>query len=620
MRVKHLKRVTNFIVAHHRVVAVVIYLLGAASTLIVLSLARNVFVDENAFLLNGSPATFDEHDGSVAKSYADAFRDIALNLTSPSDVFEAKMRWVVHSVDARGFESYLTRGVGGSVIAHAIARATRGNGRESLVLMTTIGRGAESADAVTIGSALRTFERLGRAEWLAKDLIWVCVDGRDGEEIANAMAWLKKYHSPDVRGEDETAFERAGTITQAFAFDASGGDAVSAMRVKLEGWNGAYPNQDMFTMFNEVVKLNRVIRLPVTLEEEEEGGNAWERRSDRASVAKSAARFMWRAAKGVPTGVHAAFKKHSIDAISIESTVRREDHHVVRGSHAYVVIGQTLELTLRACNNLLELLHHSCFYYIMLGPQKFLGIAEYIAPQALMLVSLLLSLVKLATFGEDSRHLSTDVEWRAQHNWSVALARLALAIAIGALVGKSCILMNAIGLSHESVTVGVSGVAIVASFVFLRLTEVDGRIAVKNRAFGDFILVSQEQWVGVKVVSIAWVLFTMSACTFFNFALALLATSALAPICVLCHACSGDPAGHRSRRWATTILCALPPAWAIILSHFVGSPPLKSLGLLAEHHARWHTFALPLIFGIAFPTILLSLYVANSSNGKIKSS
>ena len=52
MRVKHLKRVTNFIVAHHRVVAVVLYLLGAASTLIVLSLARNVFVDENAFLLN----------------------------------------------------------------------------------------------------------------------------------------------------------------------------------------------------------------------------------------------------------------------------------------------------------------------------------------------------------------------------------------------------------------------------------------------------------------------------------------------------------------------------------------------------------------------------------------
>ena len=104
MRVKHLKRVTNFIVAHHRVVAVVLYLLGAASTLIVLSLARNVFVDENAFLLNGSPATFDEHDGNVAKSYADAFNDIALNLTSPSDVFEAKMRWVVHSVDARGFD------------------------------------------------------------------------------------------------------------------------------------------------------------------------------------------------------------------------------------------------------------------------------------------------------------------------------------------------------------------------------------------------------------------------------------------------------------------------------------------------------------------------------------
>jgi hypothetical protein len=49
-----------------------------------------------------------------------------------------------------------------------------------------------------------------------------------------------------------------------------------------------------------------------------------------------------------------------------------------------------------------------------------------------------------------------------------------------------------------------------------------------------------------------------------------------------------------------------------VLSRFAGSPVYESFGLLAEHHVRWKTFALPVVFGIAFPVLLICFDVARS--------
>ena len=590
-------------------VSLALYVLGIVVASVVPRLARDVFVDENAFLLGSLSASFGRTDAETARSYARAY-DAAVRAGGGSRNATLGWDWIAAALDARGFESYASRADSGGVNAHAIARATRGSGRESFALVTTLGSGDATSEAVTVGAALRVFETVGRAGWLAKDLIWVCVDDSNGDGIESANAWLRMYYSPNDRGASGEPFERAGAITQAFAFSAPSGETISAMRVKLEGWNGAYPNQDIFTMFRQVVIGSPSVALQVTLEEGDEGERAWERDTSYGSLATSATRFLWRAATGTPSGVHAAFKRHSIDAISIEATHRRGDQRVYRGLQAYVVMGQTLELTLRACNNLLELLHHSCFYYVMLGPHKFLGIAEYIAPQAIMLVSLVLTLVKLTTFGAESSGKLPEGETRTRHDWFLALARLALALLFGNLVGKSCIVLHAMGFNHEVVTVGVSAIAIVATVVFLRFTRDDATTASQLTTSAGVTIAHQERWVGVKVVNIAWLLFTMSACTFFNFALALIVTTVLTPVCLLC-----APSASSTRRWkAMTVLCAIPSAAALALSFFAGASPIQTFGLLAEHHSRWNTFAFPVVFFIAFPNVLLALSVASSSS------
>jgi len=583
--------------------ALALYVLGVASCGLLAHLARDVYVDENAFLLGYTSTTLDDVDARRAQTDAEELMRAVGVAEDRTTTTRKRLEWINRTLDDAGFESYRSPTRDGRYNAHAVARATRGNGQESMALITVLGSGDVEAEAVTIGLALTAFDKIGRAPWLAKDLIWVCVDGEGGNAIDGTMDWLKMYYSAGD-GRAAGGFERAGVIQQAFVFSAPGDETVSAARVKLEGWNGAYPNQDIFTMFRSVVQ-SSPINLRVTLDQEtaQESADA-----SFESLTESGARFMWRAATGVPSGAHAAFKAHSIDAMSIDMIKHRDDKRPIVGSHAYLVMGQMLELTFRACNNLLELLHHSCFYYVMLGPHKFLGIAEYIAPQAILLVSLLMTAGKLTTRGAyDETSEETDEETRASHDWFLVISRLLSALASGALVSKSCISLHTMGLSHTAVTVTTVGISAIAIVVFLCLTRnADAPAAVRrvNKTSG-ITIVPQEHWVGVKIVNIGWVLFTMSGCTFFNFALALLVTLALAPVCLLC--LPSESGGKRNT--SAVVICAMPVLWVLILSRIAGSNVFEAFGLLAAHHVRWQTFALPVAFGVAFPVVLLSLHV-----------
>ena len=593
--------------------ALALYVLGVASCGLLAHLARDVYVDENAFLLGSTSATLDDEDARRAQNDANELMRAVDVAEDRSTTTRKRLEWINRTLDDAGFESYRSPTRDGRHNAHTVARATRGNGQESMALVTVLGSGDVEAEAVTIGLALTAFNKIGRAPWLAKDLIWVCVDGEGGNEIDGTMDWLKIYYSTGD-GRAAGGFERAGVIQQAFVFSAPGDETVSAARVKLEGWNGVYPNQDIFTMFRSIVQ-SPTINLRVTLEQETAGRAQEDSDASIQSLTESGVRFMWRAATGVPSGAHAAFKTHSIDAMSIDMMKHRDHERPIVGSHAYLVMGQMLELTFRACNNLLELLHHSCFYYVMLGPHKFLGIAEYIAPQAILLVSLLMTAGKLTTCGaNDEFSEETDGETRASHDWFLVISRLLLAIACGALVGRAPSRYHARIKSRRS------------------HRDHDGYFGHRDRRISAFDsnaehhavrqvnetsgikIVPQEHWVGVKIVNIAWVLFTMSGCMFFNFALALLVTLALAPMCLLC-----SPSENGSKRNASAaIICAMPVVWMLILSRFAGSNVLESLGLLAAHHVRWQTFSLPVAFSIAFPVVLLSLHVNFAQASKNK--
>jgi len=581
-----------------RALAIVLYACAVLAVAAYPKLARRTFVDENAFLVGATRATFDVRRARDAQSSAKVLAQILA--PHRSETTKRRMDWIARALDKRGFESYASPATSGSTNTHAIARAARGDGRECVVLLTPLGTMDVDAEAATIGLALQVFETVGRAEWLAKDLIWLAVDGEQGE-VEATMAWLKRYYSPsDDRNVAREAFERAGAIQQAFAFSAPHGAKASKLLVKLEGWNGAYPNQDIFTMFDQVNALAQG-RLQVTLDDEEPAMAT----NSYHELLRLAMKFMWRAANGIPSGAHAAFKAHSIDAMSIHAVYDRASA-AVEGENAYYHLGRLLEETLRACNNLVELLHHSCFYYIMLGPNNFLSIAEYIAPQVMLLVSLTLVAAQLTTNGAERIKPSmkaTSIEVRASHAWFAAILRLSLALTMGVATAAFSLKLHSAGFNHASVTGSVVIFMVLASHVFVRVARAESDAAVKRIDIKDgLMIVYQDDWVADKVINIAWLLAVMSACTFFNFALALFVSFALVPACLL-----SQPTKGATYAIIALVVCSF--ASLAVIAHIGAFPMIDAFGLLAEHHARWGTFALPIVFCIAFPTTLMSMRV-----------
>jgi hypothetical protein len=464
--------------------------------------------------------------------------------------------------------------------------------------------------------------------------------------------------------------------------------------------------------------------------------------------------FMGRCAVGTPTGAHASFKTFAVDAVTLKA-VRYENEGqgqgqgegvgkgdvvsppvppvavAVEGEMALHRLGVLLEGLTRGSNNLLELLHHSVFYYVLVDDDRFLSIAEYIAPQALMLVALLLTAAALAMHGASPSPPSRSgsgggggkaaapprgrrggllwrllrrfsrgggkqqqqatvtgagkgatgrrggggvgggvggervVEGQAAaegpvilHDWSSAFALAAGAYGVGAAAGVTCVAAYDAGASAAQVTAAAGGVAYGGAAVLfdLALGEPRGILspsssssssASSSASNGESLSLTfsrEAPWAALKVVTLSAASTALGALTFFNFALALPVTALLVPACLASgppsaaagqekqhkreqmHAApasssaapsSSASAGGRGRVSAAAataaaaagavLTLAAPCAAAALGALAVGVPPLESLGAFAAHHRAWDggTFALPLAFGVVWPTATL---------------
>jgi glycosylphosphatidylinositol transamidase len=79
---------------------------------------------------------------------------------------------------------------------------------------------------------------------------------------------------------------------------------------------------------------------------------------------------------GHATGPHSAFMPYHIDAITLKT--------VGDGWHDEMSLGRVTESLIRSINNLLEHLHQSFFFYILLNANRFVSIGNYL-PAAMLI-------------------------------------------------------------------------------------------------------------------------------------------------------------------------------------------------------------------------------------------
>lgn len=161
-----------------------------------------------------------------------------------------------------------------------IIRAPRGDGKESIVLVTpydSINGG--DYEALSLGIASSLFSLLARVTWLSKDIIWLVADSRYGD-YRPVAAWLSEYHTPSFKVSDllkcdeintSDSFRRAGTMAAALVLkvDDRSERFEDTLSIYAEASNGQMPNLDLINVVNYLavhrqgfyVKVEKVVSL-----------------------------------------------------------------------------------------------------------------------------------------------------------------------------------------------------------------------------------------------------------------------------------------------------------------------------------------------------------------------
>ncbi|KAG9158935.1 hypothetical protein Leryth_013306 [Lithospermum erythrorhizon] len=321
-----------------------------------------------------------------------------------------------------------------------IIRALRGDGKESIVLVTPYNAvNISHAETLSLGVAYSVLSLLSRVTWLAKDIIWLAADSQHGEYTAVA-SWLRAYNAPvfgyknapqyeichenDLSGmnmcpTEGTArcdgFRRAGTMAAALVIKVAGNSPEfekDSLSIFAEASNGQMPNLDLINIVNYLavhgqglhVKVNKVWslldswwlktlgRLLELVGEVARSLNpTWnfgKTVSEYVEGTATLASSLYHQALGVPTGPHGAFRDYQVDSITMEISRHFSSNYNFRNNEFLHRSGRLVEGVIRSVNNLLEKFHQSFFLYLLTSPNKFVSVGVYMIAFALLIAPL----------------------------------------------------------------------------------------------------------------------------------------------------------------------------------------------------------------------------------------
>lgn len=269
--------------------------------------------------------------------------------------------------------------------SYALLSSPRASGTEAVVIsaswLSRTGEGNGTLNLRGVASVLSLASFLkGHSLW-AKDLIFVISDGY----LEGMQAWISAYHG----AEQSNLFAEplrlsSGVIWTALNIDYPG-HSFSHLGVFFEGLNGRLPNQDLINSFQLISRFTGGVpvfvydhsdsrELPVWLPGVLEHVNGI---NEYAYRAKNILRHVGYQARGKASGVHGLLHQFRIDAITLFAVP-------AAGPHGFHAFGRVMESTLRTTNNLLERLHASFFFYLLVGTETFLKIGSYL-PSAIII-------------------------------------------------------------------------------------------------------------------------------------------------------------------------------------------------------------------------------------------
>ena len=202
----------------------------------------------------------------------------------------------------------------------------------------------------------------------SKDIIFLVTP----DSAAGPQAWVDAYHDSHnaAAGQVASLPLKSGALQGAVAIDYAHDHRFDSVHIVYDGVNGQLPNLDLL---NSVVSVaGGQMGMNVALQE------MWHHSNRYPDRLKTMLRGMLKQGLGLASGPHSSFIPYHVDAVTLQP--------FGEGWQDEMSMGRVVEGTFRSLNNLLEHLHQSFFFYLLMHKERFVSIGTYL-PSAMLVAA-----------------------------------------------------------------------------------------------------------------------------------------------------------------------------------------------------------------------------------------
>lgn len=334
--------------------------------------SRQTYVSENAILPGQVHTYFGGSEHNIFRAYRQEVFQLAQR---PQDGRLDGLQNILNEIGLKTAQQRYSYNTVGDQIAginvYGLLQGPRADATEAMVLIAAWRNFEDQINYSGIALALTLARYFKRWSIWSKDIILLIPE----DSTYGSEAWVSAYHSTSTQvtsARNVSALPiKSGALQGAVALDypvGPWGHRFDKLDIQYDGINGASPNLDLL---NTAVSIaSGQMGIGCSLHGLRDHSDSYK---DRLTTLM---RGLMSQAAGHATGPHSAFMPYHIDAITLKT--------VGDGWHDEMSLGRTTESLFRSINNLLEHLHQSFFFYILLSPHRFVSIGNYL-PAAMIL-------------------------------------------------------------------------------------------------------------------------------------------------------------------------------------------------------------------------------------------
>ncbi len=358
--------------------------------------SRETYISENAIL----PGQVHPYFGGSEHNIFRAFRHEVWQLSHRSDHDRiADLERVLHEIGLKTATQSYSYKVAGEEIkgnnVYGIIQGPRADATEAMVLIAAWRNFENEINYSGVALAITLARYFKRWSIWSKDIILLIPD----DSTYGPEAWVSAYHSTSTEITSTRNISslplKGGALQGAVALDYPAGpwgQRFDKLDVLYDGINGALPNLDLLNTAVQIASSQ--MGITCTLHNMADPGDSY--RDRLTAISKG----LITQSIGHATGPHSAFMPYHVDAITLRT--------IGDGWHDEMSLGKTTESLFRSINNILEHLHQSFFFYMLLSSQRFVSIGDYLP--AAMIVAANFSITALALWVKSGKAAPSDIK------------------------------------------------------------------------------------------------------------------------------------------------------------------------------------------------------------------